>query len=828
MAKKGCAGKVLWFILIYLLIAVFFASPKNGWILLSMLGLIWVAVVVLKKSTFGFPVKTNTSNSQVADEKSAILASMSKNAAQAKSKSPEVEAIEEDALRRREMRARLQSLMEEGLRTNVTFSARTPDDPVTVGEARNSTSYGIPSSTPQHVTEAKWIKAGEELQIQGVSFDGGMVYSGQCLYTSNKPNDPSLLDPQLPVADSAHNAGELGYWPSYARIGKEARRKYLDWLASGRVDPSIDIGYVFLFFYGLERRVLIDVPKCDDARSELSSIATEVERLLSIYGVTSRSFQQYADGLLDVIRSLGGGERLYETPFPEQPETYELPYYLRIALGQASRDKAPVPVDLALVWAQRQAGIYFRTAAQRCAIEFEQLFRIRYQEKFGEGMILPQNRTKLKCFYRPASSGFAGQIEFLPRSEELPDVTAVTGPIDELAELVTRTTDELDAYSRLLGRTPEARDTTAARILLPLPLWPQATAHKFDELRDKVKASMMELTVRGLMETLALPVEADRKTLLQLARHLDSKDIAIEPNIEDGARTPKAEDHIVLFAKPVTTGSDPKSVHYRTAQLTLKLAAMVAMADGEYSQHERQYIEQQIAAWQGLTEADRIRLHAHMKLMVINPLSLSSLKKKIGELSKKARETIAGYMASLVSIDGMLSPDEVRVLEKAYKALGLESATVFSDLHTSFPTKPGRPRKRAATGFQLDHDRVRALQDESQQVSKLLASIFTDEENTPVLAETGEREQESSAAVLGLDKQHATFALLIMSRPQWGRSELEDAAADLELMLDGALERINEASFDLYDEPLFEGDDPIEVDKAIIERIRHEPVHSTA
>jgi tellurite resistance protein len=144
-----------------------------------------------------------------------------------------------------------------------------------------------------------------------------------------------------------------------------------------------------------------------------------------------------------------------------------------------------------------------------------------------------------------------------------------------------------------------------------------------------------------------------------------------------------------LFVKPATAGTDPDHVHYRTAQLTLQLAAMVAMADGEFNELEQKFIEQQIAAWEGLNDADRARLHAHMRLMVIDPVTIGSLKKKIQELSKEARGTIAGYMAGLVSTDGVISPDEVRVLEKAYKALGLESANVFSDLHATSPSKPG-------------------------------------------------------------------------------------------------------------------------------------------
>lgn len=835
MAAKGNNGGQLLLILVGCAMALVFSIPKEIWILLGIVGVIWLAVVVLnnQKSTAVATHEAKTTSAQ------AIVMSSTAPTPQEERPSNVVPsimksgndhhaiAIVDEERSELELQEQLSALHREKLRIKVTVTTVASENPVSVGTTHHGSSYSIPHSAPKRTPDAKWIKAGEMITVQNVSFNSGMLYLGSSLPAGYDSNDPCLIDPSLSIAGQEAYATDLGYWPSYARIGAAARRKYLDWLAGGRSDHGIDIGYVFLFFYGLERRVLIDAPKDIDARAELGLITKEIGRLLSIYGWKSDSFQRYAFGLLDVLRSASVGDKLYDKPIPELPETYELPLYLKLALGQASRDKAPVPVDLALAWAQRQPGIYFRTAAQRCATEFDHLFRIRYREKYGAGMTLPQNRTKLKCIYQPASSGFRGQAELTLPSTDLPDVTAVTGPIDALAELVKRTTEELDPYSRLLGKAPESKYTAAARLLLPLALWPKEGVQRFDELWDQVKVSLVTMKLDDLLKSLDLAIEPERKLLLQIARHLDSKGIAIEPDIEAGARIPKLGDHIVLFAKPGAVGSDPERMPYRTAQLTLQLASIVAVADGEFSEPEQRFIEQQIASWEGLTEADRVRLHAHMRLMVIEPVTIGSLKKRITELSREAREAIAGYMASLVSMDGMISPDEVRILEKAYKALGLESTSVFSDLHATSQAKHGASRKPAAGGFQLDQDRVRALQQESQEVSQLLAGIFTEEVNTPRLADD-EQEQASPAGVLGLDHQHAALVHLLLTRPVWKRDELADAAADLELMLDGALERINEASFDLYDQPLFEGDDPLEVDQTMLDRIRHEPANSPA
>ena len=63
-------------------------------------------------------------------------------------------------------------------------------------------------------------------------------------------------------------------------------------------------------------------------------------------------------------------------------------------------------------------------------------------------------------------------------------------------------------------------------------------------------------------------------------------------------------------------------------------------------------------------------------------------------------------------------------------------------------------------------------------------------------------------SLLGLGEPLSTFARTLLSRPCWERAELEDLAADLELMPDGALEHLNEAAFDAHDVSFSEGDDP--------------------
>jgi hypothetical protein len=66
----------------------------------------------------------------------------------------------------------------------------------------------------------------------------------------------SLIYSQLPISrkDKKDPKESIGYYPSYEKLSSEERRTYLEWLRD--VSQPVDIGYVFIFYYGLERHLI--------------------------------------------------------------------------------------------------------------------------------------------------------------------------------------------------------------------------------------------------------------------------------------------------------------------------------------------------------------------------------------------------------------------------------------------------------------------------------------------------------------------------------------------------------------------------------------------
>lgn len=76
----------------------------------------------------------------------------------------------------------------------------------------------------------------------------------------DKP-DPSTIWAYLPVREGFFSP--LPYWPHYIDLSPEQRFAYLTWLRD--VSKPVDTGFVFLYFYGLERHLIIgDIDRAVD------------------------------------------------------------------------------------------------------------------------------------------------------------------------------------------------------------------------------------------------------------------------------------------------------------------------------------------------------------------------------------------------------------------------------------------------------------------------------------------------------------------------------------------------------------------------------------
>ncbi len=321
-------------------------------------------------------------------------------------------------------------------------------------------------STKASPSNLQWTRSGGSIVVDGRRIDGGMVYVGsRAASVDGTAVEPGLIDPTLPVAWSSpdHAGNTMGYWPAYNDIDPHARAAYLSWLADGRRHPSAYIGFVFLFFYGLERRLLFDL---DDGLEgdEAGELLNEVRRLVAVYG-DNGSFRRYASDLLEFCDAGRSIHANLEPPtWDPSFRDWRIPTDIRVAIGRYVAAGQPIPDVWALTYLRHHPEAYLRTPAQRCVSEFDELFKIRYRKRYGDGLKVRPPAARLSFSYRVALGGINRDVH---AQIDIPDVASISGPINKLTELAAEVTDELDAYSRFLGRRPDESATLSAVALLP-------------------------------------------------------------------------------------------------------------------------------------------------------------------------------------------------------------------------------------------------------------------------------------------------------------------------------------------------------------------------
>ena len=624
----------------------------------------------------------------------------------------------------------------------------------------------------------------------------------------------------------------MPYWPSYSEIGPASRATYLDWLAAGRGDTSYDAGYMFLYFYGLERRFFIDEPPLE----ERFQILDEVRRLLEVFG-DSHSVRTYLGRFIDVAAlSLKADEDVV----PElEPGGYELPLSLLFALGARIERREPVSADWLLSWLMHHPERRLRTPATRCHEEFAALFRLKFAAAFPQGLKVNPPKRVLSQQYQAASSEFSVSIKPEIDGKPVRDVSNLTRPIATAQHLADAAMDDLDKFSRYLGRNPEGRGKMEAQALLPKELWPLFPAEERKVLEDWAAQTVSTggfLPLADLIEKLegTRPERASKRQTTSAADALAGLGYGLAPDPRFALRAPKLDDLVLIFRLPENdTMLEKVSDAYRSALLELAVGTFVAQVDGEVSPSEKEALVRAVDSAQGLSTSEQARLAANLNWLLAVPPDMSLLKKNLKEIGSDQRAAIRQVAVSMAHADSVLSADEVGGLEKLYRVLGLDPASVYADIHSGTATDepimvrraegltPGEaiPPARDPHRPVLDHERIAAIRADTAKVSSVLGEIFAsdtdDEEDEPHADDMTSPSAKAPPVFGGLDHKHSAFLRELLGRLEWTARDFETLARQHGLFAGGSLETINEWAMDTFDALLLEEDQGYQLDRDI-------------
>jgi uncharacterized tellurite resistance protein B-like protein len=453
------------------------------------------------------------------------------------------------------------------------------------------------------------------------------------------------------------------------------------------------------------------------------------------------------------------------------------------------------------------------------------LFKAKYIQKYGEGFKVKPNKSKLNIGYFPASGTIRG-VKLIQK--DLPDPSFLKGPTRKLIELADACTDELEAYSRYLCKKGTSSNDVAAILLLPDELINENSSSFISNFKIWANAAIQNdaglVSVSDFWAQMGIPLpEKINKKELELIQNLTTKaGFGIAPDSRYHNAKPSLDGKLVLFTEGHGEYFEPSKA-FNEIGMALRLGAMVANIDSHLDDDELNVLHQLINHDIKISPTEKNSLHAYLTWRLNSPANMNGLKARLEKLDTKEKSVVSHILLTVALADGKIDPSEIKQLEKLYVALGLDKSLVTSDIHNVSSSKSSSlvPKEQSITadktGFTLDEELLALHESETSEVQSMLGSIFVDEEPP-------QKEEQilttSNQAGSMLDTSHNTLYQELIVRDQWARKEVMELCQKLGLMLDGAIETINDWSFDVVDAPVLEDDDDIYVDIEIVEELK--------
>lgn len=690
-----------------------------------------------------------------------------------------------------------------------------------------SISYGYEEEKSKNSAPGKWVKTGEIINVKGLQITGGKFYFGGRLPSlDGYGSEASLVDDSLKTVSQpiTYEDESLGYWPKYISISAHCRGAYLNWLASNRDDPETPLGYVFIYFYGLERRIVVDSLQNGIEDSEYKAIFDELLRLKEIYG-KSRSFLNYATRLLEIMCLL----RPSVVSHPElenNPKRDSILFKYRLA--KIVEDGKPVPADLALAWLKIYPDYNLKKPARRCSQEFGEMFTRLYTKKYGDGIIVKPNKTRLYLGYYPASSSLRGVSI---SQEDLPDPSNLKGPTKKLISIAEDCTKALDSYSRYLGKKDTSRADISAVLLLPEELNDVGAIHGLNKFKKWAEECISKqdglVDVREFWEftQLPLPSKINKKEsdLIQLLS--EKAGFGLVPDSRYHQTKPTVDGKLVLFKGGHGRHFEP-SKEFNEMGMVLRLGAMVATINSNVDQAEIALLKQLIDHDSNLSSIEKLSLHSYLTWRLNTPSNATGLKARLKKLGANEKAAVSRILIGVALADGKIDPEEIKQLEKLYTLLGLDKSLVTGDIHsmtigkagTRGTVTPSDPIKEASGDFRLNEKVLAIHESQTKDVQSMLNAIFVDKDpdmETPTVVEdVGDLED------VGIDTLHYSLYENLINKDRWSLEELDELCKKMGLMTSGAIETINDWSFERVDAPVLEEEaDALYINQDIVEEL---------
>lgn len=673
-----------------------------------------------------------------------------------------------------------------------------------------TTSYGdYEKEDYEEVKKSNWIGNGKSIEIQGYSIQNPNIY----VYDSGRKSPACHIVPTKLKATKKENYDEIGYWPSYSDLNPGQRGMFLNWLATGKNDSKIDIGYVFIYFYGLEYRVLKE-------NKDYKSIAQEIIRLRKIYS-SNNSFKNYSEGLLAYILSNLSDKDFASEIFTQiQPTLDKYSYIYRSGINLKIKKSVKLTEDELISAISSFENVQRSSIPSKVGNYFDQYFKIIAKNEISDAISSIEPKEYNERYYSASN--------FLRDEHTYKGLRIIVDRKTQniLAKKWTEAIDAFRPYSRKLSKNAP-KDIFN---LLPFELR-QIIDHPNKENLKKIESNFLDkvIDLKNITDSLGINIgdKVNQKDAKEIVESLLSSNIIIEPNLSYFKKTYRPDDNVILTRTNNASMLDGDD--YKLAALMADFGADLAHSDNDYSKDEAEQIYNLISSDFLSKEIEKEHLKLRVKLYENSKPKMNGVFKKLSEkLDLKDLKIFSNYLVKVALADGVLSKEEDRKIRDSLAKLGLESSYI-EDLYSSFdvdvqfdnvelrrpgsPTSTGSAIPKKVDGISIDRAKLSKLAADTAEVKSVLSEIITLEEKEADYLDVPE---DDSASEIVLSGKYKELLEVILSKKEWEKNELKEKAKEFGLMINAAISKINEWTDEKYGDFLIYEDEFYHIQTDII------------
>jgi hypothetical protein len=664
---------------------------------------------------------------------------------------------------------------------------------------------------------ARWVRRGETVHVSSFGLFTGMFYVGKSFPPETAVHNRYIINPTLPIGRSSreYNPSHDPYGASYEQLHPAGRRAYLEWISGSCRDTDIPLQFVMLYCGGLYYRVFVE------KGGDRETIFAEARRLIVLHR-SNAVFVQLLGDLLVFGTALDAERGRVPTLMDEWRWSQHPAASVVVRIASLVAARSPVGAEDAFQFAVERAKSEKRFVDPASV---RLLWKRMYAGRYPDGYPVEAQLPRLKITVQMPDNVRYVTVPLPDWAKALPDPRLALRFCADIDSMLVECVREMESYSRLVRRSPGAAGTLEAVAVLPKELVATSLAGRFSTLKTALdnqlsKQGVTVSSVDQLFRFMELPFRSDEEIAPSVRRlisvALDKMDISFEPDPRYGASTFTMEGHVVFFR-----GENGSPVVWEGAYAIHRACADFIISNvcdpGLFDAAERVLFEVR----QGdpeLSDVERVRLGAHARSLVRNHGIGKPPPFKQARLDIDEKATLARTVIDVVRRLGITESGAISKTEKFLKKIGADRRSLHVALHRAaardedglvsvvagepaggvpIPKRPDEVVRDQPTLPRLDLERLRGIEEETVLVADLLHGIFAEEAIGP---DDSAVSRPSDGAFAGLDASHSAVLASVMAAGSLARVDFDALAKSNRLLPDGAIETINDFSFDLCGE----------------------------